>query len=53
MTTSFLQNEKLLKATEIQELFESYYNLITIPVAVAKPVTPGDLLLKIREVLDK
>ena len=26
--------EELLKATEIQELFESYYNLITIPVAI-------------------
>jgi PAS domain S-box-containing protein len=26
--------EELLKATEIQQLFESYYNLITIPVAI-------------------
>ncbi len=26
--------EELLKATDIQQLFESYYNLITIPVAV-------------------
>ncbi len=26
--------EKLLKVSEIQQLFESYYNLITIPVAI-------------------